>query len=100
MHEYFLERFERVFKKAAPYSVMTSYNSVNGIPMIQNPMLKKIIIEKCGLGKRGHAVCDGGDFSQNVELHHYYESHEKTLQAAFRNGADAVMCRICSTFKK
>ncbi|MBB5217664.1 hypothetical protein DYE49_09070 [Treponema rectale] len=102
MHEYFLEPFERVFKKAAPYSVMTSYNSVNGIPMIQNPMLKKIIIEKCGLGKRGHAVCDGGDFSQNVELHHYYESHEKTLQAAFRNGADAMTDNpelVCSTIK-
>ena len=36
MYEYYLEPFRRVFEKAKPFSLMTSYNAVNGIPMMRN----------------------------------------------------------------
>lgn len=40
------------------------------------------------MGLPGHVVCDGGDMTQTVEYHHYYESHAETIAEALKAGVD------------
>ena len=86
LNEYFLVPFKAAVQKAGTVSLMTSYNEVNGIPMILHPMLNEIVKKEWGLA--GNIVTDGGDFLQTVDTHHYFESHDETLAAALKNGAD------------
>lgn len=90
MREYYLEPFRRVFLKGKPFSLMTSYNEVNGIPMMQHPSIRDIVKGEWGLEGRGHIVTDGGDVNATVNEHHYFSSHDKTIAAAFKNGADSM----------
>ena len=86
MNEYYLVPFKAAVQKAGAASLMTSYNEVNGIPMMLHPMLKEIVKNEWGL--TGNIVTDGGDFLHTVDLHHYFETHDETLAAALKNGAD------------
>lgn len=90
MREYYLESFRRVFQKGKPFSLMTAYNEVNGIPMMQHPSIRDIVKEEWGLEGRGHIVTDGGDVSATVNEHHYFSSHDQTISTGFKNGADSM----------
>lgn len=90
LEEYYLKPFEAAMVKGACRSIMTSYNEVNGIPMILNPMLRTIVKEKWGLEKLGHIVTDGGDYEQTVTLHHYFTSNAQTIAKCFENGGDVM----------
>lgn len=90
MREYFLEPFRRVFEKGRPFSIMTAYNEVNGIPMIQHPAVGDIVKKQWGLENRGHVVSDGGDVSMTVTAHHYFADHAQTIAASFRAGSDSM----------
>lgn len=56
---------------------MTSYNEINGVPAIVNPEVKNVVKDTWRL--KEHVVCDGGDFSQTVTEHKYFDTHAKTL---------------------
>jgi len=88
LHEYYLVPFKAAIQKAKAVSLMTSYNEVNGIPMMLHPMLGDIVKNQWGL--EGHIVTDGGDFLQTVTTHHYFDAHAETLAAALKNGADTM----------
>jgi len=88
LHEYYLVPFKAAVKKAGAVSLMTSYNEVNGIPMMMHPILKDIVKNDWGLS--GNIVTDGGDFLQTVDMHHYFETHDETVAAALKNGADCM----------
>ncbi|MDR0455498.1 MAG: glycoside hydrolase family 3 C-terminal domain-containing protein [Treponema sp.] len=88
MHEYYLAPFRSAIQKAKAVSLMTSYNEVNGIPMILHPMLNDKVKNQWGL--EGHIVTDGNDFLQTVNAHHYFDTHAETLAAALQNGADTM----------
>jgi len=88
LHEYYLAPFKAAIQKAKAVSLMTSYNEVNGIPMMLHPMLGDIVKNEWGL--EGHIVTDGGDFLQTVNSHHYFDSHAETLAVALKNGADTM----------
>jgi len=88
LHEYYLAPFKAAIQKAKAVSLMTSYNEVNGIPMMLHPILSNIVKNQWGL--EGHIVTDGGDFLQTVSTHHYFDSHVETLAAALKNGADTM----------
>ena len=90
MNEYYLESFRRVFEKAKPFSLMTAYNEVNGVPLIQHTAVNDYVKEKWGLKGRGHIVSDGGDVSQTVDFHHYFTRHSQTIAAAFKAGSDCM----------
>ncbi len=90
MREYYLEPFRRVFQKGKPFSLMTAYNEVNGIPMMQHPAVRDIVKKEWGLEGRGHIVTDGGDVNATVNEHHYFSSHDQTIAAGFKNGADSM----------
>lgn len=90
MREYYLEPFRRVFQKGKPFSLMTAYNEVNGIPMMQHPSVRDIVKGEWKLEGRGHIVTDGGDVNATVNEHKYFSTHDKTIAAGFKNGADSM----------
>jgi beta-glucosidase len=88
LHEYYLAPFKAAIQKAKAVSLMTSYNEVNGIPMMLHPMLNYTVKNQWGL--EGHIVTDGNDFFQTVNAHHYFDTHAETLASALKNGADIM----------
>ncbi len=90
LREYYTVPFKAAIKDAGAYSVMSSYNEVNGIPMMLNPMLNDLVKDEWGMRDRGHIVTDGGDFMQTVTLHNYFNDHCETVAHAFKNGADSM----------
>lgn len=85
-HEYYLKPFEKAITEAHAESIMTSYNEINGVPAIVNPEVKNVVKDIWGL--KGHVVCDGGDFSQTVTEHKYFDTHAKTLAYGLKAGID------------
>ena len=85
-HEYYLKPFEKAITEAHAESIMTSYNEINGVPAIVNPEVKNVVKDTWGL--KGHVVCDGGDFSQTVTEHKYFDTHAKTLAYGLKVGID------------
>lgn len=85
-HEYYLKPFEKAITEAHAESIMTSYNEINGVPAIVNPEVKNVV--KYTWGLKGHVVCDGGDFSQTVTEHKYFDTHAKTLAYGLKVGID------------
>lgn len=90
MREYYLLPFRKAFLKGGARSLMTAYNEVNGIPLMQHPAVRDIVKGEWGLEGRGHVVTDGGDVGHTVNFHKYFESHAETIAAGFRNGADSM----------
>jgi len=88
LHEYYLVPFKNAVEKGKAVSLMTSYNEVNGIPMMMHPILRDVVKNEWGLD--GHIVTDGGDFLATVMFHHYFDTHGQTLAAALKNGADSM----------
>ena len=85
-YEYYLEPFRRTIEEGHVEGMMTAYNEINGVPAILNHEVKELVKGKWGL--RGHVVCDGGDMSQTVEHHHYYETHAETVAEGLKAGID------------
>lgn len=85
-HEYYLEPFRRAVTEGHAEGMMTAYNEINGVPAILNHEVNNLVKGEWGLP--GHVVCDGGDMTQTVEFHHYYESHAETVAEALKAGID------------
>lgn len=66
LREIYLSAFERAVKKAKPYTVMCSYNRVNGTYAAENKrLLKDILRDEWGFG--GIVVSDWGAVTDRVE---------------------------------
>ncbi|MDR2547770.1 MAG: glycoside hydrolase family 3 C-terminal domain-containing protein [Lachnospiraceae bacterium] len=85
-HEYYLEPFRKAVVEGGAEALMTAYNEINGIPAILNDEVQKICKDEWGLV---HAVADGGDFSQTVTEHHFFETHAESCAAALKAGVDS-----------
>lgn len=85
-YEYYLEPFRRAVTEGRVEGLMTAYNEINGVPAILNHEVKELVKGKWGLP--GHVVCDGGDMTQTVQYHHYYQSHGQTVAEALKAGVD------------
>ncbi len=83
--EYYLEPFRRIIQEHGAEGLMTAYNEINGIPCMLNPEVRSIAKEQWGLH---HVVCDGGDVSQTVDFHHYFNDHADTIAAGLQAGID------------
>ncbi len=90
LREYYTVPFKAAIKDAGAYSVMSSYNEVNGIPMMLSHHLNDLVKEEWGMKGRGHIVTDGGDFEQTVKFHHYFRENCETIAHALKNGADTM----------
>ncbi|MBR6385623.1 MAG: glycoside hydrolase family 3 C-terminal domain-containing protein [Ruminococcus sp.] len=86
-YEYYYAAFMNAIKYGGARSVMTAYNEINGLPAMLNPELNTILKDKWGLW---YTVTDGGDFSQTVTSHEYYDSHSETLAEALKCGCDIM----------
>lgn len=85
-YEYYLEPFRRCIEEGGAEAVMTAYNEINGIPAICDPDVQRLLKDTYHLP--GHVVCDGGDMSQTVQFHHFFDSHAETVAAALKAGVD------------
>ena len=85
-YEYYLEPFRKAIEEGGAEAVMTSYNEINGVPAIVNEEVQRLLKDTYGLP--GHVVCDGGDFNQTVNDHHYFESHAETIAYGLKAGVD------------
>ena len=84
-HEYYLEAFRKTIEEGGVEAVMASYNEINGIPAMLNPEIKAFLKDKWGIK---HVVCDGGDVSQTVTEHHYFNRHSESVAAGLKAGID------------
>jgi beta-glucosidase len=87
LREVYLEPFRACFQEGGARSVMSSYNSIDGIPVSANGKLLNDIL-KDEWGFDGYVVCDYGAVSLINEGHYMAESHEDALAMSVNNGLD------------
>ncbi|MCL6459813.1 MAG: glycoside hydrolase family 3 C-terminal domain-containing protein, partial [Gorillibacterium sp.] len=88
LREYYLKAFEPIITEGGARCIMTAYNSVNGTPAIESPLVREVVKGEWGL--RGFVVCDGQDLSQTVNYHHYHETHAESAAGAVKSGVDCL----------
>lgn len=87
-HEYYMKAFETPVRKGKARSLMTAYNSINGVEALCNPELDSICKKQWGLL---FSVTDGGDFVQNVQYHRTDRTHDEAIARIYHNhGADIM----------
>ncbi len=87
-YDYYLRAFEKPVREGRAYSLMTSYNEINGVEALCNPEVSKVCKDKWGLL---FAVTDGGDFIDNVCRHRHDKTHVDAITKVFKHhGADIM----------
>lgn len=87
-YDYYLRAFEKPVREGHAYSLMTSYNEINGIEALCNPEVDKVCKQKWGLL---FAVTDGGDFIENVCRHRHDKTHVEAITKVYKHhGADIM----------
>lgn len=82
----FLPAF-RACVKAGTYSLMCSYNSVNGIPACANhELLTKILREEWGF--KGYVISDEGALENIIYWHNYFNNPVDTAAACIKAGCN------------
>ena len=87
LREVYLEPFRACFQEGGSRSVMSSYNSIDGVPVSCNGKLLNDIL-KDEWGFDGYVVCDYGAVKLIHEGHYMAESHEDALAKSVNNGLD------------
>lgn len=106
LHEIYLSAFERVVKKAQPWTVMASYNKVNGTYASEHPELLRQIL-KTEWGYEGVVVSDWGAVNNkaqalaaglDLEMPGMDASHTERIAALVREGklAESVIDEAAS----
>jgi len=86
--ESYLKAFEIPFREGGAQSMMTSYNSVNGVPTNLNPDINGIVKGEWGMD--GFVVSDAGDVLGTVNDHHYMSDYKHAVAASIRSGIDSI----------
>lgn len=97
MREYYLEAFKPAFKEGGAQSMMTAYNSVNGVPVILHPAVMDVVKGEWEMD--GFIVSDAGDLFGIVKDHKYYESFAQSMAESIKNGIDSVTEETAETIK-
>ncbi len=83
----YLMPHEAAVKEAHVWSVMPSYNAVDGVPAHANRwLLTKVLREEWGFP--GYVISDWGGVSMNYELHHICKNPKEAAALAIRAGVD------------
>ena len=92
LREYYLRAYGEAIKKN-PAMVMTSFNSINGIPATGNQFLmKKILREEFGF--QGVLISDWGAVGEMIN-HGYAEDQRDAALKGMMAGVDVDMCSGC-----
>ena len=97
----FREYYSLPFKMgidAGSRAFMASYNKVNGIPMMVNPMLKEIAVKEWG--QNGIICNDGGAMGLLWKEHKYYPDSAWASAAAVKAGINQFLDRAGNAIKK
>lgn len=86
-YEYYYAAFRTAIEFGGARSVMAAYNEINRLPALLNPELQTVLKDRWGLW---FAVTDGGDFSQTVTSHGFFDRHSETLAEALKAGCDTM----------
>ncbi|WP_435920898.1 glycoside hydrolase family 3 C-terminal domain-containing protein [Paenibacillus sp. DYY-L-2] len=86
--EYYLKAYERAVVEGRVHSLMTAYNSINGVPAIGHPDVKGVLKEEWKLD--GFVVCDGADMHMTVDDHKYCRTYAEAVAFAIKGGIDCV----------
>ena len=86
--EYYYRAFRPAIESGYASGVMTSYNSVNGLPAMLNPDINEVCKKQWGMK---YALTDGSDVVQTVNSHRFTKNHAETVSLAIKNGTD-IMC--------
>ena len=87
LREVYLEPFRACFQEGGSRSVMSSYNSIDGVPVSCNGKLLNDIL-KDEWGFDGYVVCDYGAVNLIHEGHYMAASHDDALAMSVNNGLD------------
>jgi len=79
--------FKKAVTEANIYSVMPSYNEVDGIPLHANPFLLRDVLRK-EFGFKGYVISDYGAVRMLESLHRVSENKEETALLALKAGVD------------
>ena len=88
MREYYLKAFEIPFKEGGAQSMMTAYNSVNGVPANLNPQVNDVV--KGEWGMNGFVVSDAGDVLGTVNEHAYFDNYKDAVAESIKRGIDSI----------
>lgn len=88
LREYYLRSFELCIKHAGAQSMMTSYNSVNGIPANLNPDLEEIVRQEWGFN--GFVVSDAGDVAGTKREHGWTKTWSESVAESVKAGIDSI----------
>ncbi|WP_239614290.1 glycoside hydrolase family 3 protein [Cohnella mopanensis] len=88
MKEYYLKAFEIPFKEGQAKSMMTAYNSVNGVPANLNPDVNRIVKQQWGMD--GFVVSDAGDVLGTVNEHKYVATYKEAVALTIKAGVDSI----------
>ncbi len=95
LQEIYLPAFERVIKKAQPWTVMSAYNRVNGIYASEHPQLLRTILKE-EWGFKGVVVSDWGAVNEkekalaaglDLQMPGYAGDHTEKIARLVRDGA-------------
>ena len=87
LHEYYLPAFEATVVEAGAFSVMSAYNSVNGVPAAANPLLLHDILRDTW-GFQGYVVSDCDAVLDISNSHHWTSTTTEAAAQALRAGTD------------
>lgn len=88
MREYYLKAFEIPFKEGGAQSMMTAYNSVNGVPANLNPQVNEVVKREWGMN--GFVVSDAGDVLGTVKDHKYFDNFKDAVAGSIKSGIDSI----------
>ena len=92
LREYYLRAYDKAIKKN-PVMVMTSFNSINGIPATGNRyLMQKILREEFGF--KGVLISDWGAVGEMIN-HGFAEDQRDAALKAMMAGVDIDMCSGC-----
>lgn len=93
LREFYLKSYQECLKEN-PELIMTSFNSLNGVPATGNKLLMKDILRK-DWGYDGVLITDYNAVMEMI-THRYKENRREAAKAALKVGVDIEMCS--STF--
>jgi beta-glucosidase len=88
-HEYYSVPFRMAIEDGHANAMMTSYNSWNGIPMTENPVLRDVVMRDWGFN--GILCTDAGALTNMVKASHVFNTLPEATAAAVHAGINQFL---------